>query len=155
MFFKEEIAEFQHFYFENICALLDNRRGMDCFCRDVFLRTKGIVPDLDKDALGIIALDLEFRYMFDTKHKINRWGYMQIPRDLIGKYAGRILAKVVVRRGGHTSEGDGGGGTGGGEGGRASEGGGGGGAGESGGGGASSVGECGKCTNGRGGASAG
>jgi len=36
--------------------------------------------------------------MFDTKSKIDRWGNVQIPEALIDEYAGRILAKVVVRR---------------------------------------------------------
>lgn len=98
MFFKEEIIPFQLAYFENICNLLDTEKSMRHFCRDVFLRTKGIVPDLDKDALGYITLDLEHRYMFDTKYKFDRWGFVQIPRGLIDEYAGHILTKVVVCR---------------------------------------------------------
>ena len=98
MFFKEEIPKFQIAYFENICTALDTEKGIFCFCRDTFVRTKGIIPKIDKDALGIIALDLEFRYMFDTKHKFDRWGFVQVPRGLIDEYADRILVKIVVRR---------------------------------------------------------
>ena len=104
MFFREEIPQFQKTYFDNICTALDTEKGMFCYCRDTFLRTNGIVPKIDKDALGIIASNLEFRYMFDTKLKCDRWGFVQVLRLLIDECAERILAKVVVRRGPQSEE---------------------------------------------------
>lgn len=66
--------QFNLAYFENICILLDTEKGMHTFSRATFLRTKGIVPDSDKDALYRITLQLMHRYMFDTKYKAGRWG---------------------------------------------------------------------------------
>ena len=77
---------------------------MHHFCRDTVLRTKGSVPDLDKDALDRITLELTHRYMFDTKYKVGRWGIVLIPEALIDEYAARMLAKVVVRRGPQAEE---------------------------------------------------
>jgi len=88
--------QFQLAFFENICNLLDTENGMKYYLRDTF--QKGIVPNLDKDALDRITVDLKHRYMFDTKHKISRWGMVEIPETLIYTYADRILAKVVVHR---------------------------------------------------------
>jgi len=104
VFFQEEIAQFNLAYFENICNLLDTEKGMHHFCRDTVLRTKGSVPDLDKDALDRITLELTHRYMFDTKYKVGRWGIVLIPEALIDEYAARMLAKVVVRRGPQAEE---------------------------------------------------
>ena len=77
---------------------------MHLFCRATFLRTKGIVPDSDKDALYRITLELTHWYMFDTKYKVGRWGIVLIPEALIDEYAARMLAKVVVRRGPQAEE---------------------------------------------------
>ena len=104
VFFTEEIEKFNRAYFHNMCAALDTETGMHHFCRDTFLRTKGIVPELDKDALDCITLDLKHRYMFDTKYKVSRWGFVQIPEALIEEYAAQILDKVVLRRGPQAEE---------------------------------------------------
>ena len=96
VFLKEEIRAFNYAYFENACAALDSENEMKYYCRDVF--RNGMVPELDKDAFDRIILDLAHRYMFDTKHKVPRWGLVSIPHDLIDQCAARILAKVVVFR---------------------------------------------------------
>ena len=83
-------------YFEDICTSLDSEEGMRDFCRDTF--EDAVVPKSHKKALGLIALDLKHRYMFDAKSKVERWGNVQSPQGLIDKYADRILAKVVKKR---------------------------------------------------------
>ena len=96
VFFKEEIRAFNIAYFENTCTALDSEKGMQYFCRDVF--KKGIVPDLDKEALDIITHDLTCRYMYDTSLNRLKWGPVSIPHDLLNECAEQILAKVVVKR---------------------------------------------------------
>ena len=71
---------------------------MEYYCRDTFLGTKGIIPELDKDALARITHGLRVQYMFDTKNKIGRWGCVDIPEVLIDECARRIFAKVIMRR---------------------------------------------------------
>jgi hypothetical protein len=71
---------------------------MEYYCRDTFLGTKGIIPELDKDALARITHGLRVQYMFDTKNKIGRRGCVDIPEALIDECARRIFAKVIMRR---------------------------------------------------------
>jgi hypothetical protein len=98
VFFKEELRQFQRNFFVRAFSALDTEKGMKYYCRDTFLGTKGIVPELDKDALARITHGLRVQYMFETKNKIGRWGIVDVPEALIDECAGRILAKVVVRR---------------------------------------------------------
>ncbi len=98
VFFKEEINAFNHTFFDNACCALDTEKGMNFYCRDTFWGTKGIVPNSDKDALARITHGLRVQYMFETKNKIGRWGIVDVPEALIDECAGRIFAKVIVRR---------------------------------------------------------
>lgn len=95
VFFKEEINEFNLAYFEKTCASLELENAIQYYCRDTF--RKGI-PKLDEDVLKLITLDLEHRYMYDTRLKRSKWGHVSIPRELLDDCAKRILAKVVVFR---------------------------------------------------------
>lgn len=95
VFFKEEIHAFNLAYFEKLYASLESENAMQYYCRDTF--RKGIVPELDEDVLKLIILDLEHRYMYDTRFKRSKWGHVSIPQNLLN-CANRILAKVVVFR---------------------------------------------------------
>jgi hypothetical protein len=83
-------------YFETIYTTLHSEDGMDVYCRDTF--KNGIVPNSDKDARDLIALDLHHRYLFDARDKMEKWGIVQMPNGLIDEYADRILAKVASKR---------------------------------------------------------
>jgi hypothetical protein len=71
---------------------------MAFYCRDTFLGTNGIVPQLDTDAIARITHGLRVQYMFETNKKSGRWGIVDVPEALIDECAGRIFAKVIVRR---------------------------------------------------------
>jgi hypothetical protein len=83
-------------YFQGIYTTLDTDQGLDAYCRDTF--KNGIVPDSNKDATDIIALDLHRRYLLDAKDKMEKWGIVQMPHALIDEYADRILAKIVANK---------------------------------------------------------
>lgn len=99
VFFKEEINAFNIAFFENVCAALDSENETKNYCRDTFRIRKGLVPDLDKDALQLIVLGLTHGYLYETRLKRSKWGLMSIPHDLLNECADRILAKVVGWRG--------------------------------------------------------
>ena len=80
-------------YFETICSSLDSEDGMRAYCRDTF--KDGIVPTYDKDAKDLIVLDLKEQYLFEAKARLETWGIVHMPNDLVvDTYADRILAKV-------------------------------------------------------------
>jgi len=69
---------------------------VDSYCRNTF--KNGVLPDSDKHSLERIIPDLLFRYMYEFRSKLQRWGVVDISRNLVETYADRILAHLKTCR---------------------------------------------------------